>query len=205
MWNILIKSKSLQKVSFNPNVMKLPPFLGLKYVTMKWGFYYMKYSMKEKLKIVKEHLEEGVPLHELDKKYNYHYTNIKYQCALYRMYGEKAFEDHGTSRTYTREDKLKAIDRVLNGKESRRQVALSLMLTDPKIVNDWVSKYQKEGEASIKDTHSRTHYLIHEERLQVEANKKLLERLEYLEAENEYLKKSYALIQKREQQKKNKS
>ena len=54
----------------------------------------MKYSMKEKLKIVKEHLEDGVPLHELAKKYNYHYTNIKYQCALYRMYGEKAFEDH---------------------------------------------------------------------------------------------------------------
>ncbi len=165
----------------------------------------MKYSIQEKLKIVKEYAEEGIPLHELAKKYNYHYTNIKYQCALYKMHGEKAFEDHGTSRSYSREDKLKAIDRVLNGKESRRQVALSLMLTDPKIVEDWVRKYQREGEESIKDTHSRTHYLIHEERLQVEANKKLLERLEYLEAENEYLKKSYALIQKREQQKKNKS
>lgn len=23
-----------------PNELKLPPFLGLKYVTMKWGFYY---------------------------------------------------------------------------------------------------------------------------------------------------------------------
>ena len=185
--------------------MKLPPFLGLKYVTMKWGFYYMKFSMKEKLKMVKEHVEEGIPLHELAKKYDYHVSNIKYQCRLYELYGDKAFEDHGTSRAYTREEKLKAVDRVLNGKESRRQVALSLMLTDPKIVNDWVSKYQREGEEGIKDTHSRTHYLIHEERLQVEANKKLLERLEYLEAENEYLKKSYALIQKREQQKKNKS
>lgn len=165
----------------------------------------MKYSLKEKLKIVKEHVEQGTPLHELAKKYDYHVTNIKYQCSLYRLHGDKAFEDHGTSRCYSREDKLEAIDRVLNGKESRRQVALSIMLTDPKIVDDWVRKYQKEGEESIQDTHSRSHYLIHEDRLQVEANKKLLERLEYLEAENEYLKKSYALIQKREQQGKNKS
>ena len=188
-----------------PSVLKLPPFLGLKYVTMKWGFYYMKYSMKEKLEMAKEHVDEGIPLHELAKKYDFHVSNIKYQCRLYELYGEKAFEDRGTSRTYTREEKLKAIDRVLNGKESRRQVALSMMLSEPKIVEDWVNKYLKEGESSIKDTHSRSHYLIHEDRLQVEANKKLLERLEYLEAENEYLKKSYALIQKREQQKKNKS
>ena len=69
----------------------------------------------------------------------------------------------------------------------------------------YTEEYLKEGASAIKDTHSRTHYLIHEDRLQVEANKKLLERLEYLEAENEYLKKSYALIQKRERQKKNKS
>ena len=55
----------------------------------------------------------------------------------------------------------------------------------------------EDGEQAIKDTHSRSHYLIHEDRLQVEANKKLLERLEYLEAENEYLKKLYSLILER--------
>ena len=184
-----------------PNAVILPPLFGPIWYNRNGGFY-MKYTIEEKLKIVKEHVEKGVPLHELAKKYNYHVCNIKYQCELYRRHGEKAFENHGVDRTYTREEKLKAIDRVLNGKEARRQVALDMMLTDPKIVEDWVNKYLKEGESSIKDTHSRSHYLIHEERLNVEANKKLLERLEYLEAENAYLKKSYALIQKREQQSK---
>ena len=165
----------------------------------------MRYTVKDKLKMVKEHVCEGIPLHEIAKKYEYDVATIKHYCNLYRKHGEKAFEDHGTARCYSREEKLKAIDRVINGKESSRSVAVDLMIVDPKVVQDWVKKYKKDGEQAIKDTHSRSHYLIHEDRLQVEANKKLLERLEYLEAENEYLKKSYALIQKREQQGKNKS
>lgn len=162
----------------------------------------MKYTIKEKLKIVKEHKEDGVPLYELAKKYDYNVSNIKYNCSLYEMHGEKAFIDYGTIRFYSREEKLKAIDRVLHSKESRRKVSLDMMLKDPKIVDDWVKKFKEQGEESIKETHSRNHYLIREDRLQTEANNKLLERLEYLEAENEYLKKSYALIQKRNQQSK---
>lgn len=164
----------------------------------------MKYSLEDKLKIVKEHVDNNVPLFELQKKYDLNVCTIKYFCTLYKMYGDKAFKDDGRARTYTREMKLKAIDDVLNGGKSRRQVSLSLMLTDWKIVDDWVEKYLKGGPDAIKDTHSRSHYLIHEERLNTEANKKLMERLEYLEAENEYLKKLYALIQEKEQQQKKK-
>ncbi len=128
------------------------------------------------------------------RKYNYYVTNIKYQCELYRRYGEQAFINHVTNRTYTREEKLRAIERLLSGEETRRRVALDLMLLNAKIVEGWVNKYQKEGESGIKDTHSRSHYLVHEERLNVEANKNLIDRLEYLEVEYEYLKKLYALI-----------
>lgn len=49
--------------------------------------------------------------------------------------------------------KLRAFNRVLRQGESYRQVALDLMLTDPKIVHYWVVKYKNEGEESIKDTH----------------------------------------------------
>lgn len=53
----------------------------------------MKYTIKEKLKIVKEHKIDGVPLYELVSKYNYHISNIKYLCRLYEKHEEKAFED----------------------------------------------------------------------------------------------------------------
>ena len=164
----------------------------------------MKLTVKEKLIIAKEHVDKGVPIHELAKKYNYSASNLKYYFRLYIRYGDKGFQNHNESRCYTREEKLKVIDRVVNGKESTRAIALDMMLTDPKIVQDWVRKYKNEGEASIKDTHSRSHYVKKEDRERIKSQKKILERLNYLEIENEYLKKSYALIQKREQQGKKK-
>ena len=164
----------------------------------------MRYSLEEKLKIVKEHVEQGVPIHELKSKYGIDPANLKYFCALYKLYGDVAFEDHGTRRSYNKELKLFAIDQVLSKKKSSRKVGLELMLTDHKIVDDWVKLFKTKGPDAIKDTHSRSHYLVHEERLNVEANKKLLDRLEYLEAENEYLKKLYALAQEKKSHKKKK-
>ncbi|MGM9970348.1 MAG: transposase, partial [Anaeroplasma sp.] len=180
---------------------KLPPFIGQENVTIDGGFI-MNLTIKEKLKLAKEHVDNGVPLHEIRAKYKYDLSNFKYYCALYKRYGDKAFENHGQRKKYTREMKLKAIDRVLRNGETYRQVSLDLMLTDPKIVHDWVTKYKNEGEASIKDTHSRSHYVTNKQREIIEANKKTKERLEYLEAENEYLKKLYSLIQKKKQLKK---
>ncbi len=79
----------------------------------------MKYTIKEKFKMAKGHKEKRVPLHELAKRYNYDVTNVKYVCTLYEMQGEDAFINHGKMRRYSREEKLKAIDRVLNNNESR--------------------------------------------------------------------------------------
>ena len=92
----------------------------------------------------------------------------------HKRYGEKAFENHGQRITYTREIKLRAIDRVLRQGESYRQVALDLLLTDPKIVHDWVVKYKNEGEESIKDTHSRSHYVTNSQRKIIKTNKRSL-------------------------------
>ena len=60
------------------------------------------------------------------------------------------------------------------------------------------------NKSSIKDTYSRNHYLKHEEMLEKKAYKSLKERLNYLEAENEYLKKLLPLILKKSKQSKKK-
>lgn len=164
----------------------------------------MRYSIEDKLKIVKEHINQGVAINELVAKYGISKDSLNYYVTLYKMHGEKAFANHGTSRTYTKEFKLQAIDRVLHHNETRWKVALDCMLTDRKIIDDWIDVYKEKGPDGIKDTHSRSHYLVHEERLNVEANKKLLDRLEYLEAENEYLKKLYALAQEKKSREKKK-
>ena len=42
----------------------------------------MRLSNAEKLQMVLEHLEEGIPLHTLAAKYQYHLSNIKHFVAL---------------------------------------------------------------------------------------------------------------------------
>jgi hypothetical protein len=60
-----------------------------------------------------------------------------------------------------------------------------------------VNLYREKGEAAIQNSHTRKSYLKHEEQLDKISDKSLKDRLEYLEAENAYLKKLYALIQQR--------
>lgn len=141
-----------------------------------------------KLEIVKKHLEDGVTLKELSEEYGIHSSNIKYYVALYRKHGDSVFTNESGPKTYTREYKLKAIKRYINGSESMRTISADLGLTDPGIVRDWVNKYKAGGEDAIQTSTGRKNYLLHEERQDKIASDELKERIKYLEAENEYLK-----------------
>ena len=61
--------------------MKLPPFLCPLGYDRNGGFY-MKYTLKEKLRFVKLHIEENVPIYEIDKVIN-EFSNTQ----LYKMAG----------------------------------------------------------------------------------------------------------------------
>lgn len=164
----------------------------------------MKTTLDEKLKCVHLHLDEGVPISEIERDYGLNRSTLKYCCALYLKWGDKAFKVDLKRREYTREIKLEAIYDILTNGKSYSQKAIELMLTDPKIICDWMDKYRNGGEATITDTHSREAYKHHNDKILEKEYKKLLEDLERTKAENEYLKKSYSLILKRSKQPKKK-
>ena len=78
-----------------------------------------------------------------------------------------------------------------------RQISLEIGLIRPETVRDWVKKYKNDGEQSIITTYGRKNYELEEEKKNRIANDDLLERLEYLEAENAALKKYVALTQEK--------
>ena len=51
----------------------------------------MKTTLEEKLKYVRLHFDEGVPIHEIQEKYGLDRSTLKYYCALYRKWGEEPF------------------------------------------------------------------------------------------------------------------
>jgi transposase-like protein len=165
----------------------------------------MEHTLEEKLKYVKMHIKDNVPIWEISKRFSYGVDNLKYFCNLYRMWGEEPFRKVENSRLcYSREMKLLAIKDVLSNDISMRQEAVKLKLTDPSIINDWVDKYKKYGESSIKDTYSREAYKKHDDKILEKEYKKLLDDLERTKAENEYLKKSFPQVLKRGKQSKKK-
>ena len=165
----------------------------------------MKTTLEEKLKCVHLHLDEGITIFEIEQNYGLNRSALKYFCSLYRKWGDKAFKVDVKRRKYSRQMKLEAIHDIIANKKSYYQKSIELMLTDPKIISDWMEKYRKGGEDAITDTYSREAYKHHNDKILEKEHKKLLEDLERTKAENEYLKKSYSLILARSKQSKKKS
>jgi len=164
----------------------------------------MKMTMQQKLQLAKEYDTGKYKLMELCEKHNVTKDKVQYNYKLYKMWGEKPFLEDGGDRKYSREEKLKAIKIVLNKEKSARQVALEKGLINPRVVQDWVYLYLEKGESAIQNSRSRKKYMLHEDRQKYLAEKELRERLEFLEMENAYLKKSLALSSKKSKQQKKK-
>jgi len=164
----------------------------------------MERKSEEWLNIIKLHINKGVPMTILAKKYGVDLSKLKYRVKLFRMHGEAPFTDEQEKRIYSREEKLKAIQQVLSGEKSGRQIALELGIPGADTVNDWVKLYKTKGPDAIQISKGRKKYLLHEERQAYLADKELRERLEYLETENDYLKKSLALASEKNKQLKKK-
>lgn len=147
---------------------------------------------------------EGITISEIEQKYGLNRSTLKYCCDLYLRCGEKAFKIDAKRGDYPRQMKLEAIHDILANGKSYAQKAIELMLTDPKIIGDWMDKYRSGGEEAIADTYSREAYKHHDDKVLEKEHKKLLEDLERTKVENEYLKKSYSLILKRSKQSKKK-
>jgi transposase-like protein len=162
----------------------------------------MKITRRQKVIIAKKHLEEGITLKELSKEYDYCMSNIKYVVALYSAHGEDIILGKEFSREHTRETKLELIAKVLKEGKSIRSVAIEHGLMDPTILGDWIKLYKKKGESGIQTTRKRAPYKLEEEKIKEIADKELKERIKYLEAENEYLKKLHSLVLSKASQKK---
>jgi len=157
----------------------------------------MRITMKEKVKICKMHIEEGLSISHISELYGgYDKTNIKYIINLYKMHGEEPFLSR-VRRMYKRDTKLLAIGQVLAGR-TIRDVACEHGLANPGVLSDWLKKYREGGEEAIQDTKARANYLLKEDRFKAVVDRKIEAENERLRAEIAYLKKSQSLAQKLE-------
>ena len=75
----------------------------------------MKKTLEEKLKMCKEHVEEGKSLSHVCELHEYkNVDELKYAVNLYKRYGHKPFLNR-EQNVYRRDTKLLAISRIKNG------------------------------------------------------------------------------------------
>ena len=164
----------------------------------------MRWTKEEKLKMVLEYKKSGfIPIVD-GCSIKTMQNNILVWVRVYETYGEDGLEHR--IRHWTYEDKINAVQRVLDG-ESYHEVAHSLgMSTETQVLN-WHRKYLELGWDGLKlDGRGRKRKMgskpIKPSKSKSQADEivELRKRLEYLEAENAYLKKLAALVQQRKAQ-----
>lgn len=164
----------------------------------------MRWTKEEKLKMVLEYKKSGfTPVVDGCSRTTMR-KRIVIWSRIYELYGENGLEHR--SRHWTYEDKANAVQRLLGG-ESYHEVAHSLGMSDLAQIITWHRKYLELGWEGLKlDGRGRKRKMGNKpikpskSKSQAEEIVELRKRLEYLEAENAYLKKLAALVQQRKAQ-----
>jgi len=155
----------------------------------------MKWTYKQKVKMVKDYLNNGFT----PRLFGFNYENLREQIRRWSM----AVEKNGfgclkhKSIKWSFKDKLYVIDKINQG-NSIRQLAAELGMGNGSVILAWYRKYQQYGIDGLKlDNRGRPRTMKLEKPKRVFKSKE--EELEYLRAENAVLKKLAALVQARKE------
>ena len=158
-----------------------------------------KLTNKQKIEIYERKLK-GETLKSLALEFNMNIHTLEYLVRLLNKHGYHILRNN-KNKYYSRELKKIAINRILIGKESMNFVAIDIGLPSRSILHNWIKKYKENCYNVIEKKKGRKPKAM----TKIKKSKKTLtkkdkikeleEKILYLEAENEYLKKLNALVQ----------
>ena len=161
-----------------------------------------KLTNKQKIEIYERKLK-GETLKSLALEFNMNIHTLEYLVRLLNKHGYHILRNN-KNKYYSRELKKIAINRILIGKESMNFVAIDIGLPSRSILHNWIKKYKENCYNVIEKKKGRKPKAM----TKIKKSKKTLtkkdkikeleEKILYLEAENEYLKKLNALVQEEE-------
>ena len=169
-----------------------------------------KLTREQKIEIYERRLK-GETIKSLALNFNLNTSTVKDLFRLIEKYGYEVLLN-SKNRIYSKEFKIKAINRVLLNHEPIRAVAVDIGLSSHGTLIYWIKKYKENCYNVIEKKKGRKTKTMTKQIKKVsnkilnseEKIKKLEEENLHLIAEIEYLKKLNALVQEKEQQNKKK-
>lgn len=161
-----------------------------------------KLTREQKIEIYERRLK-GESLKSLSLEFNINLHNTAYLIKLLDKHGYGILRKD-KNRYYPKEFKELMINRVLKNYETVRSVSIDIGLSSVGILINWIKKYKENCYNVIenkKGRKSKTMAKINKSKkilTEKDKIKELENKILYLEAENEYLKKLNALVQEEE-------
>jgi transposase len=161
------------------------------------------YSKSFKLKVVKAYLSQSMGQRQVATLFNVGRTQVRDWVAAYRAHGAAAFAARKHSQKYSTEFKLSVLAYLRQHGGSRLQVAIAFKIPSPSTIFVWEKRYNQGSIDPFLDRRGRPDMKKPENTNQPHTSKKpwseltpaeLLREIEYLQAENAYLKKLDALV-----------
>ena len=173
----------------------------------------MKLTLEDKIKIIELRVQ-GLGYGTIAKKYNVRHSTIQTIYHSYESHGIEGIKHPAKNMKYPPEIKLEIIKRVFEG-EPKTGLAAEYNLYGAGTIVSWMKKYEELGYNGLEGKQGRPRgrpkIRTKEEKKNTPLTKsereefnELKKKLEYLEMENEYLKKLDALVKERLKQQKKK-
>lgn len=158
------------------------------------SFYMTKYSKEEKIAAIKA-VEAGESITEVARRSGISKTVMKWAVRNYREHGEKGL----SSNTYgwTAKQKMEALNYMHENDLSITETGVLLRISNSTIWQ-WEQSYLEKGIEGLENKKKGRKPRVQKPKPPKSREEELLERIEDLEIENEYLKKLNALVAERE-------
>jgi transposase len=161
-----------------------------------------KYSVNFKTKVVHYHMSTPGGARKTAIHFGIDHATVRKWHSAYQLHGPLAFSNH--SQTYTVDDKLNVIRRTNEEHWSSRQASAFFNIATPSTVQTWLKRYNEGGADALIDRR-RGNAMPKPKKPTPPLDKpgaemtpeEMQKELEYLRAENAYLKKLDALIQEK--------
>ncbi len=163
---------------------------------------YIKHGHEERVMAIKKVLEEGWSIRAAARLINANHRQVSFWLSTYEKYGNlRPMRKHGS---YSADFKRKVVSGIVRNSLTLQQAALKYGLPCASAVRTWRERYYKYGDAGyiVKMSSVRKPDMSEKKK---DRNKtgnvaeltSLRKEVEYLRAENAYLKKLQALVMER--------
>lgn len=169
----------------------------------------VKFSIDLKLKVLDLVLKQNYLKPKICKDFGVSLTELKHWIKVYQSDGIDGLISKGTNQSYPPEFKLKILKEYKNGLLSLRELAEKYNIPRGSQISQWSSKFALYGYSGLIPGQRGRKAIMKKKRVSPKdydklSKEELIKELEYLSAENDFLKKLDALIQSEKKQAKRK-